>query len=76
MFLHSILVLFFVLLVAGVILWAITAIPNIDPTIKQYIRIAVYVVIALIFIFWLFGLFGIGPGLNLGGAALCRGRNC
>lgn len=69
MFLHSLLVLIFILLIAGVFLWAIMRVPVVDDTMKQYIRIAVYVVVALVFIFWLFGLFGIGPGLTFGGVA-------
>lgn len=74
--LHSVLVLLLVLLVAGVILWAIRAIPNLDATIKQYITIVVYVVIALVVLFWLFGLLGIGPGLSFGSMGVCRGRGC
>lgn len=46
-----------VLLIAGVILWAITQFP-IDPTIARLIRVVVIVVIAVWLIYILFGLAG------------------
>lgn len=42
-----------VLAVAGVLLWAISAWPNLDPTIKQIMRIVVIVFVCL----WLISLF-------------------
>ena len=77
MILHSVLVLFFILLICGVFLFAIRRFPGIDETVRQYIVLAMYVVIALVVIFWVFGLFGIGPGLSFGNAGgSCRGRLC
>lgn len=47
-----------ILIVVGVLLWAIQAMPAIDPTMKQIIRILVVVVAVL----WLLGMFF--PGLH------------
>lgn len=47
-----------ILLVAGLLLWALNSWPAIDPTIKQIIRILVIVVAVL----WVLGLFF--PGLH------------
>jgi low temperature requirement protein LtrA len=47
-----------ILLVVGVLLWAVNAMPAIDPTMKQIIRIVVVVVAVL----WLLGMFF--PGLH------------
>lgn len=38
------------ILVAGVLLWAISAIPAIDPTMKQIARVVIIVVVAIILI--------------------------
>lgn len=51
------------LLIAGVLLWALSAIPGIDPTIKQIVRIIIIAVIAIYAIYFLFGLFAGGPGV-------------
>lgn len=48
------------LLIIGVLLWALNALPFIDPNIKQIIRVLVIVIVAL----WLIGvLFGYVPTL-------------
>lgn len=47
-----------ILLVVGVLLWAVNAMPAIDPTMKQIIKILVVVVAVL----WLLGMFF--PGLH------------
>lgn len=48
------------LLVVGVLLWALSALPFIDANIKQIIRVIVIVIVAL----WLIGvLFGYVPEL-------------
>ncbi len=47
-----------ILLIVGVLLWAINAMPAIDPTMKQIIRIVVIVVAVL----WVLGMFF--PGLH------------
>jgi len=50
----------FVLLIVGVLLWGLSRIPAIDPTIKQFIRIAIIVVVAIWLIYIMMGLFGAG----------------
>jgi len=50
-----------VLLIAGVLLWAISALPVIDPTIKQFIRIILIVIVAIYVLYFLFGLLVGGP---------------
>lgn len=55
-----------VLLVVGVLLWGLSAIPAIDPTIKQFIRVAIIVVVAIWLIYILAGVLGSGiSGLPL-----------
>ncbi len=50
------------LLVVGILLWALSALPWIDADIKQAIRVIVIVIVAL----WLLGvLFGYAPALPL-----------
>ena len=57
----GLLYLVLVLLIAGVLLWAISALPAIDPTIKQFIRIILIVIVAIYVIYFLFGMFAGGP---------------
>lgn len=47
----------FALLIVGLLLWALNAIPWIDAGIKQVIKILVIVVIALWLLFILYGMF-------------------
>jgi len=60
MFPAALIQVFFVLLIAGVLLWAVSAIPVLDATIKQFIRIAVIVIVAIWLIYVLMGMFGAG----------------
>jgi hypothetical protein len=54
-----------VLLVIGVLLWAINELPGIDPTIKTYIRILVIVAVVLWIASWLLGYAPLVPPLRL-----------
>jgi hypothetical protein len=57
---HTLLVLFVVLAIIGLILWGISQIPGIPPIVKTL----VYVVVGVILLLWLLQLVG-GPGLSL-----------
>lgn len=46
------------LLVVGVLLWGLSAIPVIDPTVKQFIRVAIIVVVAIWLIYILASVLG------------------
>jgi len=46
------------LLIAAVFVWAIDQIPALDGTLKQLIKVAVYVVAAILVILFLVGLLG------------------
>jgi hypothetical protein len=50
------------LLVVGVLLWGLNAIPAIDPTIKQFIKVAIIVVVAIWLIYVLAAVLGGGVG--------------
>lgn len=52
--------LILVLLLVGVLLWGLNAIPAVDPTIKQFIRVAIIVVVAIWVIVILAQMFGTG----------------
>lgn len=62
--LTSPLALIFILVIAGVILWALTQFPEIDATLARMIRVIVIVVCVLYVVYFLFGLFGGLPPLN------------
>ena len=49
-----------VLVIAGVILWAITKIPM-DAVIAQVIRVVVFVIVVIWLLYFLVGLMGSGP---------------
>ena len=49
-----------VLLIAGVLLWALTQFPAIDPTIKQIVKVIIIVIVAIWAIWLIAGLFGVG----------------
>lgn len=53
------------LLIAGVLVWAIDAMPAIDPTFKQVAKIIIIVVVVIIVILMIASLFGYGPGLAI-----------
>ena len=53
------------LLIAGVLVWAIDAMPAIDPTFKQVSKVIIIVVVVIFVILVLAGMFGWGPGLGL-----------
>lgn len=55
------------LLIVGVVLWAVQALPGIDPTIKQIIRVVVIVFVVIYMLYLLMGAFG-------GSMALPRAR--
>lgn len=55
--------LIMVLLIAGVLLWALTQFPALDATIKQFIKIVIIVICAIYVIYFVFGMFAGGPGL-------------
>ena len=50
-----------ILIIAGVILWAITKIPM-DAVIAQVIRVVVIVIVIIWLLYFLVGLMGSGPG--------------
>jgi hypothetical protein len=51
-----------VLLIAGVLLWAVNALPALDATIKQFIKIVIIVIVAIYVIWFLLSVFtGGGP---------------
>lgn len=56
--------LIFILVIAGVILWALTQFPEIDATLARLIRVVVIVVCVLYVVYFLFGLFGGLPAIN------------
>ena len=51
-----------VLVVAGVLLWALAQLSGIDATIKQLIKVVVIVFAVLFVLYQLFGVFGGMPG--------------
>lgn len=53
-----------VIAIAGVLLWAISAFPALDATLKQIIRILVIVVVAIYVIMFVAGLFSGGLGFG------------
>lgn len=48
----------FVLLIVGVLLWGLAALPVIDASVKQIIKVVIVVVTAIWLIYILTGLFG------------------
>lgn len=69
--------LILVIVVAALLLWALTQFP-LDPTLVKLIRVVVIVVCVLYVVYFLFGLFGgAGGGLGFGhlnhvGSSPCR----
>lgn len=57
---HTLLYLFIVLCIVGLILWAVGQIPGIPPIIKT----VVYVIVGVLILLWLLNYVG-GPGINL-----------
>lgn len=54
------------LLIAAVFVWGIDQIPALDATLKQFIKVVVYVIAAILVILFLAGLFGYhSSGLHL-----------
>lgn len=62
--LSSPLALIFVLVIAGVILWALTQFPEIDATLARMIRVVVILICVLYVVYFLFGLFSGLPPLS------------
>jgi hypothetical protein len=58
-----------VVIIAGVLLWAINAFPAIDATMKQIARVLIIVMVVIVVLYFLFGLFA-GGGVHLPGP--CR----
>jgi hypothetical protein len=52
--------LIMVLLICGVLLWAVSAMPALDATVKQFIRIIIIVILAIYVIYFVFGMFSGG----------------
>lgn len=61
-----------VVIIAGVILWALNAFPAIDPTMKQIARILIILVVVILVLYFLFGLVA-GGGMPMHSfASPCR----
>ncbi len=58
-----------VVLIAGVVLWALNSLPGIDPAMKQVARVLIIVCVVVFVLYFLFGLFA-GGGMHLPGP--CR----
>lgn len=50
-----------VCLIAGVVLWAVSALPALDATVKQFIRVIIIVLLAIYVIYFLFSIFAGAP---------------
>jgi len=60
-----------VVIIAGVVLWALNSFPAIDPTMKQIARILIILLVVVMVLYFLFGLFaGGGIGMHMPGP--CR----
>jgi hypothetical protein len=58
---HTLIYLFIVLCIVGVILWGVGQIPGIP----QIVKTVVYVLVAVILLLWCLSMLGGGPGLSL-----------
>jgi hypothetical protein len=58
---HTLLVLFIVLCIIGLIIWGIGQIPGIPPVVKTVI----YVVIGVVILLWLLNMVGGGTGIAI-----------
>ena len=53
-----------VVIIAGVVLWALNSFPAIDPTMKQIARVLIIVLVVVMVLYFLFGLFA-GGGIGM-----------
>ena len=53
-----------VVIIAGVVLWALNSFPAIDPTMKQIARILIILLVVVMVLYFLFGLFA-GGGIGM-----------
>ena len=58
---HTLLYLFIILCIVGLIIWGIGQIPGIP----QIVKVVVYVILGVVLLLWLLNMVGGGPGLGL-----------